>query len=216
MLIGYARKSTIDQKFDQQIDALEKAECCKIFKESISGSKTERPELNAAIEYLRKGDVLVVWRLDRLGRSLKHLIEIITELESKGIGFKSLQESIDTTTSTGKLFFHMIGSFAEFERNLIVERTNAGLCAARSRGRFGGRPKAIDNKTIQAAFKLYDDKQTPVHEILSLLNIKKPTFYKYLKKRSELEKVIEEDENLNRVIERQTTIEEFLKISTHK
>jgi len=130
MLIGYARVSTHEQNLELQKDALEKAECKRIFVEQMSGSSSNRPELKRAMDILREEDTLVVWRLDRLGRSLKHLIELITELEEKKVGFKSLTESIDTNTSGGKLVFHIFGALAEFERNLIRERTNAGLSAA--------------------------------------------------------------------------------------
>ena len=143
MFIGYARVSTQDQTLDLQKDALEKLGCAKIFTDTASGAKTERQGLEEALEYVREGDTLVVWRLDRLGRSLKHLIETITELNSRNIGFKSLTENIDTTTSGGKLVFHIFGALAEFERDIIRERTNAGLQAARARGRKGGRPKAL-------------------------------------------------------------------------
>src|SRR5947209_10319726 len=141
MLIGYARVSTADQTLNLQKDALEKIGCSKIFTDIISGSTTERKGLDEALEYVREGDTLVVWRLDRLGRTLKHLIETITDLNKRNIGFKSITENIDTTTSTGKLIFHIFGSLAEFERDLIRERTKAGLHAARARGRRGGRPK---------------------------------------------------------------------------
>src|SRR5215211_7817032 len=141
MLIGYARVSTHDQTLHMQRDALEKAGCEQIFTDQVSGTKTERKGLTEALSHLRSGDILVVWRLDRLGRSLRHLIETVTELQERGIGFKSLQESIDTTTSGGKLVFHIFGALAEFEREIIRERTQAGLQAARSRGRSGGRPK---------------------------------------------------------------------------
>jgi DNA invertase Pin-like site-specific DNA recombinase len=142
MLIGYARVSTQDQTLNLQKDALEKIGCNKIFTDTASGAKAERIGLEEALEYVREGDTLVVWRLDRLGRSLKHLIETITELNNRKIGFKSIQENIDTTTSGGKLVFHIFGALAEFERDIIRERTQAGLTAARARGRLGGRPKA--------------------------------------------------------------------------
>jgi DNA invertase Pin-like site-specific DNA recombinase len=141
MLIGYARVSTHEQTLNLQKDALEKAECSKIFTDVISGVKAERKGLDEALAYVRKGDTLVVWRLDRLGRSLPHLITTMTGLEERGIGFKSLTENIDTTTSGGKLIFHIFGALAEFERNLIRERTQAGLSAARARGKRAGRPK---------------------------------------------------------------------------
>src|SRR5215203_3025945 len=141
MLIGYARVSTHDQTLDLQLDALKAAGCERLFKDIVSGKSTQRPRLDEALLQLRAGDTLVVWRLDRLGRSLPHLIATITSLESQGIGFKSLTENIDTTTSGGKLIFHIFGGLAEFERNLIRERTLAGLESARARGRKGGKPK---------------------------------------------------------------------------
>lgn len=141
-----SRTSTIEQKVDPQIDELKKEGCEKIFTDKVSGAKTERPGLQEALEFLRKDDSLVVWRLDRLGRSLKHLIETVGMLEEQEIGFRSLQEAIDTKTSGGRLIFHIFGALAEFERNLIRERTMAGLSAARARGRVGGRPRALDAK----------------------------------------------------------------------
>jgi DNA invertase Pin-like site-specific DNA recombinase len=182
-LIGYARVSTTDQHLHLQQDALKSAGCIKIFTDTISGSTTERKGLDEALEYLRTGDTLVVWRLDRLGRSLKHLIETITLLQEKGIAFKSLTESIDTGTSGGKLIFHIFGALAEFERNLIRERTNAGLTAARARGRKGGRPKSpiSDDKKLQMAKKMYSDKSIPVEDIYKSLGIPRSTFYKYIR-----------------------------------
>ena len=147
MLIGYARVSTADQTLNLQQDALEQAGCSKIFTDTISGAKTERVGLEQALSYVRPGDMLVVWRLDRLGRSLKHLIETITTLHEREIGFKSITENIDTTTSGGKLVFHIFGALAEFERDIIRERTRAGLLAASARGKKGGRPKALTPKT---------------------------------------------------------------------
>ena len=160
MLIGYARVSTHEQTLDLQQDALKEAGCDPIYNDTASGSQTERKGLQDALQYLREGDVLVVWRLDRLSRSLKHLIETITALEERSIGFKSLSESIDTTTSGGKLVFHVFGALAEFERDLIRERTKAGLAAARARGRRGGRPKASSlntDKKVALAQALYED-----------------------------------------------------------
>src|SRR3954466_11684681 len=152
MLIGYARVSTNDQTLDLQQDALTKAGCEKIFTDTVSGATTERKGLDQALTKLRAGDTLTVWRLDRLGRSLPHLITTITSLEKQGIGFKSLTENIDTTTSGGKLIFHIFGALAEFERNLIRERTLAGLEAARARGRTGGKPKLTpENRKVAAA-----------------------------------------------------------------
>jgi DNA invertase Pin-like site-specific DNA recombinase len=185
MKIGYARVSTDDQNLFPQVDALEQAGCEKIYRDQLSGAKTERPGLQEVLSYLRPGDTLVVWRLDRLGRSLKHLIEIVTNLEEKGIGFQSLQESIDTTTSGGRLVFHIFGALAEFERNLIRERTQAGLQAARARGRKGGRPKALDTKKVALLYQLYDEKKHSIQELCDILGISKSTLYAYLDQRKE-------------------------------
>src|SRR5919112_337736 len=157
MLIGYARVSTNEQNLSLQRDALEKAGCKREFTDQVSGTKARRPGLEEAFSHLRSGDTLVVWRLDRLGRSLRHLIDTVTELQEKGIGFKSLQESIDTTTSGGKLVFHIFASLAEFEREIIRERTQAGLTAARARGKSGGRPKALTEKQVQMCRNLAAD-----------------------------------------------------------
>ena len=146
MLIGYARVSTSEQNLDLQVDALKTAGCEKIFTEKESGASVERQGLNEAISFARKGDVLVVWKLDRLGRSIKHLIKIVTELEEGGVGFKSLNEAMDTSTAGGKLVFHIFSALAEFERDLIRTRTKAGLDSARVRGRIGGRPKKITSE----------------------------------------------------------------------
>lgn len=181
MLIGYARISTDDQNTHLQHDALKQAGCEKIFQDTASGAKTQRPGLKEAIDFIRKDDTLVVWRLDRLGRSLKHLIELMTELENNGIHFKSLQESIDTSTSGGKLIFHVFGALAEFERNLIRERTMAGLAAARARGRTGGRPKKLNEAKQRLLQRLYDEKQHSIKEICQLLEISKSSLYLYLK-----------------------------------
>lgn len=182
MLIGYARVSTQDQNLDLQVEALKKEGCDKIYKEIISGVKAERKILNEALSYLRPGDTLVVWRLDRLGRSLKQLIELINALKDREVGFKSLVEAIDTTTPTGRFFFHITGAFAELERNLIRERTMAGLVSARARGRQGGRPKVMDSETFQLALILYKDKNTTVANICNRLKVSKRTFYRYLAK----------------------------------
>jgi DNA invertase Pin-like site-specific DNA recombinase len=183
MKIGYARVSTDEQNLALQTDALAKAGCAKIFQDQISGIKTKRPGFDEALSYLRPGDVLVVWRLDRLGRSLKSLIETINWLEEKGVGFQSLQESIDTTTSGGKLIFHIFGALAEFERNLIRERTRAGLAAARARGRNGGRPKSLDKKKQEWLYRLYDEKQHSIQELCELVGVSKSTLYAYLRER---------------------------------
>jgi DNA invertase Pin-like site-specific DNA recombinase len=183
MLIGYARVSTHDQTLNLQQDALAKAGCTKTFTDTASGAKAERQGLDEALNYVRKGDTLVVWRLDRLGRSLPHLITTMTTLEEREIGFKSLTENIDTTTSGGKLIFHIFDALAEFERNLIRERTIAGLTAARARGRTGGRPKALTDRQIGIAQSLYADKKTSIPEICRTLKISKTTFYRHIKTR---------------------------------
>ena len=180
MYIGYARVSTSDQTIDLQKDALQKVGCERIFTDTASGAKAERIGLDEALSYVRPGDTLVVWRLDRLGRSLKHLIETITSLDNRKIGFKSIIESIDTTTSGGKLIFHIFGALAEFERDIIRERTQAGLNAARARGRKGGRPKALTPKKAQQALTLYNDKKPTIDEICSTLNISRATLYRYI------------------------------------
>jgi DNA invertase Pin-like site-specific DNA recombinase len=181
MLIGYARVSTQDQTLNLQQDALEKAGCTKIFTDTASGAKQERKGLEDALSYVRAGDTLVVWRLDRLGRSLKDLIEKLTELHNRNIGFKSLTENIDTTTPGGKLIFHIFGALAEFERDLIKERTNAGLQAARGRGRKGGRPQVLTEKKVAIARALYADKHNTINDICNTLNIGRTTLYRYLK-----------------------------------
>jgi DNA invertase Pin-like site-specific DNA recombinase len=185
MLIGYARVSTSDQTLNLQNDALEKIGCAKIFTDVISGAKAERKGLQEALEYVREGDTLVVWRLDRLGRSLKHLIETITKLNNRKIGFKSIQENIDTTTSGGKLIFHIFGALAEFERDIIKERTNAGLQAARARGRKGGRPKSLTGKRVQMAQELYANKQNAIADICKTLGISRATLYRYVQAQEE-------------------------------
>ena len=182
MFIGYARISTHDQNLDLQKDALEKAGCKKIYVEQMSGSSRIRPELEKTLEMLRNGDTLVVWRLDRLGRSLKHLIELISKLEQREIGFKSLMESMDTTTSGGKLVFHIFGALAEFESDLIKERTGAGLAAARARGRNGGRPLKLDEKKRELAIKLYNERERSIKEICQIMGVSKPTLYSYIHK----------------------------------
>jgi len=161
MIVGYARVSTQDQSLELQLDALRVAGCEQVFSEKITGKSRERPELTTCLKMLRKEDVLVVWKLDRLARSLKDLVELINELESRQIGFRSLTEAIDTTTAGGRLVFHIFGALAEFEHNLIRERTIAGLAAARARGRKGGRkPSMSTADTRKAAAMLKDDKIT--------------------------------------------------------
>jgi DNA invertase Pin-like site-specific DNA recombinase len=184
MLIGYARVSTSDQTLDLQKDALQKAGCDRIFTDTTSGAKSERRGLDEALSYVRPGDTLVVWRLDRLGRSLKHLIETITTLDNRKIGFKSITEAIDTTTSGGKLIFHIFGALAEFERDIIRERTQAGLTAARARGRKGGRPKKLNKRKAEILKELYDNRKTTVEEICRTLNVSRATLYRYITPRT--------------------------------
>jgi DNA invertase Pin-like site-specific DNA recombinase len=180
MLIGYARVSTDDQNLHLQRDALTKAGCEKIFTDIVRGTKAKRPGLEQVLSHLRAGDTLVVWRLDRLGRSFRHLIDTVTTLQEKGIGFKSLTESIDTTTSGGRLAFNIFGSLAEFEREIIRERTQAGLQSARARGRTGGRRKVLTEKQVQQLKQLAADKTNSVQEICSTFGIGRTTFYRYV------------------------------------
>ncbi|MEQ8554916.1 MAG: recombinase family protein [Cyclobacteriaceae bacterium] len=186
MKIGYARVSTLDQNFDLQIDALKKEGCEKIFKEKVSGSKAERVELSKLLEQLRSGDQLVIWKLDRLGRSLQHLVSMVKELNDKEVGLKSLNDPVDTTTSQGRLIFNIFASLAEFERDIIRERTMAGLKSARSRGRVGGRKPGLSEsaqKTAMIAEVLYKERVLSVRDICDKLDISIPTFYKYLRHR---------------------------------
>lgn len=182
MLIGYARVSTQEQSLDMQMDALKKAGCETIYTDQLSSVAAFRPGLDEALKFLRGGDTLVIWRLDRLGRTLRHLIDLVTTLENRRIGLKSLQESLDTNTSGGTLIFHLFGALAEFERNLIRERTHAGLEAARARGRKGGRPRVLDAKKREVALTLYHAKKHTVMEICKMMGISKPTLYSYLRK----------------------------------
>ena len=186
MQVGYARVSTRDQHLTLQRDALRKAGCRQIYEEVVSGARAERPVLQQTLAHLREGDVLLIWKLDRLGRSLRHLIAVVTDLAERGIGFKSLQEHLDTTTSSDKLMFHMFGALAEFERDLIRERTQAGLVAARARGRRGGRPKGLSQQaaaTALAAETLYREGRLSVAQIAEQLRIAKSTLYVYLRHR---------------------------------
>ncbi len=185
MKMGYARVSTLEQNLALQIDALQQAGCQKIITDEVSGAVAERPGLIRLKEQLRTGDTVVVWRLDRLGRSLKHLIAWVNEFDAMGVGFTSLEEAINTSTSTGQLLFHLFGALAQFERSLIQERTQAGLAAARARGRLGGRPKRLDRKQRQLVVKLYHERQHSIKDICQLMNISKPTLYQYLKEKNE-------------------------------
>ena len=180
MNIGYARVSTHDQNIDLQKDALQQAGCEKTFVDEVSGAASARPGLQQAMDQLREGDVLVVWRLDRLGRSLRNLIELVRQLDEKRVGFQSIQESMDTSTSGGKLIFHVFGALAEFERNLIRDRTNAGLAAARARGRTGGRPKKLDDDQRELVLILYNE-GTSIRDILKTVKISKSTLYAYVR-----------------------------------
>jgi DNA invertase Pin-like site-specific DNA recombinase len=180
MLIGYARVSTLDQTLALQQDALSAAGCEQLYTDTVSGSVTERPGLTRALSHLRTGDTLVVWRLDRLGRSLPHLIETVRQLQEQGVGFQSLQEQLDTMTSGGKLVFHVFGALAEFERDLIRERTHAGLAAARARGRLFGRPKALSSQQVKQLRTLAKDGRSTVGEICQTLGISRATYYRYL------------------------------------
>lgn len=180
MLVGYARVSTLDQDPALQLDALAVAGCERVFQEKASGSSTDRPELMKALEFMRAGDTLVVWKLDRLARSLKQLIATVEDLHACGVGFRSLTDSIDTTTAGGELVFHMFGAIAQFERRLIQERTRAGLKAAAARGRHGGRPKKLDEKALVQARAMLRDASIPVSEVARRLGVSRPTLYAYL------------------------------------
>jgi DNA invertase Pin-like site-specific DNA recombinase len=186
MKIGYARVSTKEQSLNLQEDALKKAGCKKIYSEHISGANANRPQLQEMIQHLREGDVIIVWKLDRLGRSLRDLVNLISQFQEMGVGFRSLHDNIDTTTPTGKLTFHLFAALAEFERDIISSRTKAGLEAARARGRKGGRPKGLSIKAqdkARLAESLYTEKQRSISEICSHLHISKPTLYRYLRSR---------------------------------
>ena len=180
MLIGYARVSTDDQNLNLQKDALREAGCTKIYEDHLSGAKAARPGLEQALSEARSGDVLVVWRLDRLGRSLKDLIAMVETLKERGIELQSLTEVLATNSSSGKLIFHIFAALAEFERHVIRERTQAGLKAARARGRKGGRPKTLEPAKRQLAVKLYDERQYTISEICRMMGISKPTLYNYI------------------------------------
>jgi DNA invertase Pin-like site-specific DNA recombinase len=186
MNIGYARVSTQDQDLSLQLDALNDAGCNKIYKEKITGSKKERPQLQKMLGQLRKGDVVVIWKLDRLARSLKDLVGLVNEIQERGGALHSLNDQIDTTTPHGKFTFHIFAALAEFELDIIRERTKAGLAAARARGRIGGRPKGLSKKAQHTAIiaeKLYQERELTVKEICEQLSISRGTFYNYLRYR---------------------------------
>ena len=180
MLIGYARVSTQDQNPELQIDALKQAGCEKVFIEKASGAQRDRPELKAALDYMRSGDTLVVWKLDRLARSLKQLIETVEALEEQGIGFLSITEAINTTTSGGRLVFHIFGALAEFERSIIRERTIAGLESARARGRMGGRPSALSKDDLALAKAMLANPESTVADVAKRLGVAPSTLYRHL------------------------------------
>lgn len=177
--IGYARVSTDDQNLDLQRDALQKAGCALIYEEAVSGKSADRPELEQCRKALRAGDTLVVWRLDRLGRSLPDLVQIVAELEQRGIAFESLTEKIETSSAAGKLVFHVFAALAEFERNLIRERTHAGLAAARARGRKGGRKPALTPQQVREIKALLRDPSIPVASIADRYGVSRATIYKH-------------------------------------
>jgi DNA invertase Pin-like site-specific DNA recombinase len=178
MRIGYARVSTDDQTLDLQRDALKRAKCRQIYEEHASGKNTARPHLEASLKSLREGDTLIVWRLDRLGRSLGDLIRLTHDLKARGVGFASLTEQIDTRSPSGQLVFHVFGALAEFERNLIRERTLAGLKAARARGRNGGRPKKLSPKELKTIRTLLRSNEVPVQDIAAQFGVNRSTLYR--------------------------------------
>lgn len=187
MIIGYARVSTKDQNLDLQLDALQKEKCDRVYKEVISGAKSERPILQDMLTQVRPGDVIVIWKLDRLGRSLRNLVDIVGQLIKQEVGLRSLNDNIDTTTPQGRLTFNIFASLAEFERDLISERTKAGLESARARGRLGGKPKGLSKEaeaTACAAETLYKEGKLSVNQISKQLGIAKNTLYKYLRHRN--------------------------------
>lgn len=196
MKIGYARVSTSDQTLDLQEDALKKAGCERIFTDKASGAKTERPGLEQAVRFVRPGDILVVWKLDRLGRSLRHLIDVVGELSTREIGFQSLTEALDTTTPGGRLLFHIMGALAQFERDIIRERTMAGLAAGRARGRLGGRPVFSVGSERYKKFKSLVEARNPetmkllysVPDICGFMKISKNTYYRWLRFLKNVEK----------------------------
>jgi len=181
-LLGYARVSTLEQNPDLQVDELTAAGCWQVWTDHGSGALDRRPQLVAVLEQLRPGDTLVVWRLDRLGRSLRHLIEVVTGLDEREVGFRSLRESIDTTTAGGRLVFHLFGALAQFERELIRDRTVAGLTAARARGRVGGRPSKLTAEQVRQARKMYDARELTVEQIGDVLGVSRTSIYRALGK----------------------------------
>jgi DNA invertase Pin-like site-specific DNA recombinase len=179
MLIGYARVSTQDQNLGLQIDALTKAGCEKLFQEKMSGSRAARPEFSKALETMRQGDTLVVWKLDRLGRSVKNLVDLVGELHKQGVQFKSLTDAIDTGTPSGRFFFHVMASLAQMERELTIERTRAGLETARKLGRKGGRKRRMTDSKIESARKLLSNGMPP-RDVALNLSVSIPTLYRWI------------------------------------
>lgn len=181
-LLGYARVSTGDQRLDLQLDALKAAGCQRVWSDTASGSLTERPELVQLFDHLRPGDTIVVWRLDRLGRSVRHLIDVAGELGKRGVGLRSLQEGIDTTTPGGRLVFHVFSALAQFEREVIIERSRAGVAAARARGRVGGRPALMTPAKLGTARRLREGQQHTLEEIASVIGVSRSTLVRHLAK----------------------------------
>jgi DNA invertase Pin-like site-specific DNA recombinase len=181
VLVGYARVSTADQKLDRQLDALREAGCERIFEDVASGAKAERPGLDRMLDTLREGDVVVIMKLSRLGRSLRHLVELVDDFRERGVGFRSLTEGFDTTTAGGRFVFSVMAAMAEFEREIIVERTRSGLAAARARGRVGGRKPVMTPRTVRMAAALMADRRNTVGEIADELGVSRRTLYRYVR-----------------------------------
>ncbi len=196
MKIGYARVSTQDQNLDLQKMALDKAGCEKVHEDKISGTRRDRPGLDRALDHLREGDTLVVWKLDRLGRSVKDLIDLVGDLERRGVHFQSLTDSIDTSTPSGRFFFHVLASMAQMERELLIERTQAGLDAARTQGRMGGRKRKMTDSKVEAARRLLDSGVLP-KDVAANLGISIPTLYRWLPANSPLNKGVSSLEETN-------------------
>ena len=180
MLIGYARVSKGEQSLNLQVDALKTKGCEKIFTDKVSGAKADRPQLQEALNYARRGDTLLVWKLDRFGRDHQDLIQKVKEMKDRGIFFQSLTEHIDTTGPSGKLQFHIFSALAEFGRDVIIERTQAGLRSTRARGRVGGRPSKMNRKKVEMAGQLMKDPKTPIKNVCELLGISKMTLYRFV------------------------------------
>jgi DNA invertase Pin-like site-specific DNA recombinase len=192
MLVGYARVSTVDQNLDLQLDALNQAGCTKIYSDIVSGARADRPGLRDALEFMREGDVLTVWKLDRLGRTTRRLIEFIEDLQERQIGFKSLHNNIDTTTSEGMFMYRLFSALAELERDLLRERTMAGLAAARARGRKGGGQFKLTGVKLEAAMRAMENPQTIVMDLAKANSVSTPTLYRAFKrwKAKRLEKTV--------------------------